>query len=244
MSCICQLLASIRLRIVKNKWSSWLSTWSGTGPKFSPTRSQYCKKDAHKDRLHTICPSELKMSDMPSRCSTQCSPNSRSCSLMTSVSIVVTCCTKWTQQTIRGMVMMCLKDQVVILQVSYWTMIQRTPKVEAAPTKINQVRLRKVRRVKSDSARLPSSNSKDSWSKSTQRSNRWPLIITAGRTWPSLHSKSSLKSLSPVWKRNRPSIRSSHLVYTSTWACQWSSTSRIPKLPWLSSWEVSHEYVA
>ena len=155
MSCIYQPLASIKLRIVKNKWSSWLSTWSGTGPKFSPTRWRSCKKDAHKDRLHTICPSELKMLDMPSRCSTQCSPNSRSYLLMTYANIVVTCCTKWTQQTIRGMVMTCLKDQVVILQVSYWTMIQRIPKVEAAPTKINQVRLGKVRRVKSDSARPP-----------------------------------------------------------------------------------------
>ena len=165
------------------------------------------------------------------RCSTQCSLNNHSCSRMTSVSIVVTCFTRQTQQMPKRMVKTSLKAQVVILQISCWASIRKTHKEEAALTKINQVRLGKVLRVKSVSARLLSSNSNVNWSKSTQRSNRWPSIITAGRTWPSLRSKSSLRYLSPVWKRNRPSIKSLLVGYTSTLACQWNSTSRIPKPP-------------
>ena len=243
MSCIYPPLASIRLRIVRSKWSSWLSTWSDTDPKFSPTRSLSCKNDAHRGKLHTICLSELRMWATPLRCSTLCSPNSHSCSQMTYASTVVTCCTKLTHRRLRRMAMgmTFLKAPAVILQVSYWALIRRTLKVEAAPTSSHQLRLDKVRRVKSASARLPSSNSNVSWSRSTRRSSRWPSTITAERTWPSLRSKSSSRSLSPVWKRNRPSIKSSLLVYTSTWACQWSLTSRIPKPLWLSSWEVSHE---
>ena len=102
----------------------------------------------------------------------------------------------------------------------------RTPKETAAlPTKTtNQNWARnKGKRIGRPLWRPNNAN----WSKSTQKSNRWPLITTAEKISLSLHLKNSLKSSYRVWRRSRPFIRSWLVGFTSRLASRWSLTSRI-----------------